>query len=49
VLSWRADLHTRAEIEREELTARLEGLLVPAGEAPVPMGTSHHAAFYAAN
>jgi len=50
ILAWRSDLHSRAEIRSEERMARAEGLLVPAGEAPLPMSSSvRRGALYAAN
>jgi len=50
IFSWRSDLHTRGEIKSEERTARAEGLLVPAGEAPLPMSSAgHRGALYASN
>jgi len=49
ILAWRSDLHTRSEIKSEERMARAEGLLVPAGEAPLPMGTARHTPLYAFN
>jgi hypothetical protein len=49
IFSWRSDLHTRTEIRSEELAARAEGLLVPAGEAPLPMSSMHRPPVYALN
>ena len=47
IFAWRSDLHTRAEIKGEELAARTEHLLVPAGEAPLPMSSVRYTSLYA--
>jgi hypothetical protein len=49
IFTWRSDLYARSEIRNEELTARAEHLLVPAGEAPLPISSVQRHALYASN